>query len=129
MPALLMALGDYATGRFSYRDVADRLNTQGFRSRTGKLFTGASIRDVVGNQFYEGKVVYHKGLSDEIVVEGSHHIPKEVKDLWTKCQEIRTSRRNPTVAVPLRSHAPTFPPNQPKRNARDFGCTARPMSR
>ena len=108
MPALLTALGDYATGRFSYRDVADRLNTQGFRSRTGKLFTGASIRDVVGNQFYEGKVVYHKGLSDEIVVEGSHHIPKEVKDLWTKCQEIRTSRRNNTAGHP-RSLSRSYP--------------------
>ena len=108
MPSLLLALGDYATGRFSYRDVADRLNSQGFRTRTERLFTGASIRDVLGNRFYEGKVVYHEGQSDEVVVDGSHDVPREVKELWLKCQEIKVSRRSGTAGHP-RGPSRSFP--------------------
>ena len=108
MPALIMALGDYATGQHSFRDVADRLNAQGYRTRTGRPFTGASIRDVLGNRFYEGKVTYHEGLPDEMVTDGSHEVPQEVKDLWAKCQDIRASRRNTTAGHP-RGPSRSFP--------------------
>jgi len=100
LPILLMALEDYATGQFSYRYVASRVNAKGYRTRTGRLFTGASIRDLMSNRFYEGKVIYRKGLADEIVVDGYHHVPEEVKDLWTKCQDIKKSRRNNTAGHP-----------------------------
>jgi len=100
LPILLMALEGYATGQFSYRYVASRVNAKGYRTRTGRLFTGASIRDLMSNRFYEGKVIYRKGLADEIVVDGYHHVPEEVKDLWTKCQDIKKSRRNNTAGHP-----------------------------
>ena len=108
MPALLMALGDYATGRFSFRDVADRLNAKGFRTRNGRPFTGASIRDVLGNRFYEGKVVYHEGLPDEVIADGSHDVPEAVKELWLTCQEVKGSRRNNTAGHP-RGPSRSFP--------------------
>ncbi len=108
MPALLMLLRGYATGRSSFSDVADQLNAQGFRTRNGRPFTGASIRDVLGNHFYEGKVVYHEGLADEVVVDGNHEVPREVKILWLKCQEIKSLRRNTTVGHP-RGPARHFP--------------------
>jgi len=108
MPILLMLLSDYATGRFSFRDVADRLNAQAFRTRHARPFTGASIRDVLGNRFFEGKVVYHEGLPDEVVVDGTHEVPQEVKELWVKCQEIKDIRRNTTAGHP-RGHARHFP--------------------
>ena len=100
MPAVVMLLKDYGTGRFSFRDVADRLNTHGYRTRTGRPFTGASVRDVLGNRFYEGKVVYHQRLPDEVVVDGIHEVPQEVRDLWLKCQEIKTRRHNTTAGHP-----------------------------
>ena len=65
MPVLLMLLKDYATGRSSFRQVADRLNAHAYRTRTGMPFTGASIRDVLSNRFYEGKVIYHQRLPME----------------------------------------------------------------
>ena len=108
MPALLMGLRDYATGRFSFRDVADRLNAQGYRTRTGRPFTGASIRDVLGNRFYQGMVIYHEGQPDELVTDGSHEVPQEVQGLWTKCQEIKVSRRNNTAGHP-RGASRSFP--------------------
>ena len=100
MPALETLLQDYATGRYSFRDVADRLNAKGYRTRNGRPFTGASVRDVLANRFYECKVVYHQGLADEVVVDGTHEVTQEVKDLWIKCQEIKSRRRNTTAGHP-----------------------------
>ena len=57
MPVLLSLLRDYSTGDYSYRDVAGRLNVQGFRTVKGRPFREASVRDVLGNRFYDGKVV------------------------------------------------------------------------
>ena len=108
LPTLLSLLRDYSTGQFSFRDVADRLNSQDFRTKTGRPFTGASIRDVLDNRFYEGKVVYHLGLPDEIVVDGSHEVFPEVTELWLKCQEMKERRRNTTAGHPrgLSRHFP-----------------------
>ena len=92
MPTLLALLKDYASSGYSFKEVADRLNAQGLRMRTGRLFSGYSIRDVLDNRFYEGKVVYHKDLSDEMVINGSHVVPDEVKELWLKCQDIKKER-------------------------------------
>ena len=100
MPTLEMLLWEYATGRYSYRDVADRLNAKGYRTRSGRPFTGASIRDVLSNRFYQGKVVYHQGLADEVVVDGTHDVPQPVKDAWIKCQEIKSRRRNTAAGRP-----------------------------
>jgi hypothetical protein len=100
MPALLSLLRDYSTGHFPYRDLAERLNAQGLRTRSGGPFTGASIRGVLSNRFYEGKLVYHEGLPDESVVDGVHEVPPEVRDLWLKCQEIKARRRTTTVGHP-----------------------------
>ena len=82
MPALLAALRNYATGNSSFSDVADDLNANGFRTQTGRAFTGYNIRDILANRFYEGKVIYHQGLLDEKVFEGIHEVPTEVRELW-----------------------------------------------
>ncbi len=103
-----MLLETYASGRFSYRDVADQLNAQGYLTSTGRGFIGASIRDVLANRFYEGKVVYHRGQPDEALIDGVHKVPEEVKDLWLKCQEIKELRRNTTAGHP-RGPAVYFP--------------------
>ena len=108
MPVLLSLLQDYSTGDYSYRDVADRLNAQGFRTVRGRPFREASVRDVLGNRFYDGKVVYHEGKDDELTTEGIHEVAQEVKDLWTECQAIKRSRRNTTTGHP-RGPAHHFP--------------------
>ena len=63
---------------------------------------------MLGNRFYDGKVVYHEGQDDELVTKGIHEVPQEVKDLWAKCQEIKRSRRNTTTGHP-RGPAHHFP--------------------
>ena len=65
MPILLMGLREYATGEYSYRQVANDLNAHPYRTQNGRLFTGYNLRDILSNRFYEGKVVYHAGCPDE----------------------------------------------------------------
>lgn len=93
IPILRALLQDYSTGRFSFKDVADSLNTRGFRTRNDRPFTGASVRDVLGNRFYEGKVVYHKGQPDGEVRQGVHEVADDIKHLWLRCQEVKQERR------------------------------------
>ncbi|MFC1947958.1 recombinase family protein [Chloroflexota bacterium] len=104
MPALLLALKDYATGDFSYSEVADHLNAHGYRTRNGRIFTGYNIRDIMSNRFYDGKVVYHQGLADETVYNGSHEVPDQARKLWSCCQMIKRQRRTSTTGYPRREN-------------------------
>lgn len=104
MPALLMALREYASEMFSYREVADDLNAHGFRTSTGRLFTGYSMRDILANRFYEGKVVYHEGLPDEQVINGIHEVPDEVRELWLRCQSTKNGRAITKAGHPRREN-------------------------
>jgi DNA invertase Pin-like site-specific DNA recombinase len=108
MPALLMALREYASGGFSFREVADHLNAKGYRMRSGGLFTGYTIRDILSNRFYEGKVVYHQGLANERRIDGCHEVPDEVRDLWLRCQGVKKSRAIHAAGHP-RSEDHTYP--------------------
>jgi DNA invertase Pin-like site-specific DNA recombinase len=101
MPGLLMALRAYAAGNVSYSAVADRLNADGFRLQTGRLFTGYSVRDIMANRFYEGKVVYHEGQADELIVSGLHDVPEEIKELWARCQVVKRTRALSTAGHPV----------------------------
>jgi DNA invertase Pin-like site-specific DNA recombinase len=102
MPALLIALREYASGKVSYREVADELNSHGFRTNTGKLFTGYNMRDILTNRFYEGKVVYHQGLPDEKIINGFHEVSDEVKELWLHCQDVKKGRSITAAGHPRR---------------------------
>ncbi len=92
MEALRTLLQSYVNGDHSYQTLADYLNAQGYRNRVGKLFTKGSVEHVLSNRFYEGKAVYHSGESDEEVVEGTHAVPNDIKELWQKCQNWKIKR-------------------------------------
>ena len=93
MPALLALLRGYALGDHSYQSLADELNSQGFRTRQGEPFTLGAVKSVVDNPFYSGKVYFHRGKPDEQIVDGIHEVSDEIKELWLKCQEVRSQRR------------------------------------
>ena len=42
----------------SQGSIAARINSKGFRTRTGRMFTGYSVRDMLANRFYAGVIVY-----------------------------------------------------------------------
>ena len=108
MPALLMILRDYATERYSFREVADRLNAAGYRTRKGNPFTSYFVRDVLSNRFYNGKVIYHDGQPDEMIINGIHELPDEVRNLWQQCQRIKRDRLSPGAGHP-RGETRSFP--------------------
>ena len=100
IPVLLAILGGYASGKHSFRSLAQELNAQDLRTASGKPFTESSISTTLNNRFYEGKVVYHPGRGDETVIEGAHEVPEEVRKLWLRCQEMRRSRKEPGQPSP-----------------------------
>ena len=99
MPILQMALNQYATGQNSLNEVAIKLNSNGYRSHDGNRFTAHSIKDILHNRFYEGKVVFHRGSPETKVIDGIHEVPPEVKELWLKCQQVRQERRVGTCSI------------------------------
>jgi len=87
----------YATGRFSFRSLAEPLNRNGIRPFRGDdkanhnrskaiIFTGDVLKDLIGNPSYAGKVVVEGEL-----IEGLH--PALVDEqTWRACQDVK--RRN-----------------------------------
>ena len=109
MPTLLAVLKGYATGSHSFRTLAQELNVQGHRTTSGKPFTESSISTILNNRFYEGKIVYHRGQPDERVIEGAHEVPKEVRDLWERCQTVRNNRNQPGQPSPRSKEQRIYP--------------------
>jgi site-specific DNA recombinase len=51
----------YATGRYSYIDLAEWINEAGYHTRSGRSFSKDTISEMLRNPFYKGKVVYKRG--------------------------------------------------------------------
>ena len=102
MPILLVLLRDYASGKYSLREVANNLNSLGYRTRNHNVFTGHAVKDVLHNRFYEGKILYHEGLPDEKVIDGTHEVSPEVRELWLCCQTVKQERQTSTRGRPRR---------------------------
>ena len=60
LPGLRMAFEHYALGTNSDTDVAVLLNEAGYRSKTGRRFSKETVRDILQNQTYLGKIKYQK---------------------------------------------------------------------
>lgn len=53
-PLILELFTKYATGRYSYADLAQGLNQRGFKTQLGNPFTYSSIKDILKNKAYCG---------------------------------------------------------------------------
>ena len=100
MYALLALLRGYSAGNHSYRTLAQELNARGFRTKRGHPFTEGSIAVVLSNPFYIGKFRYHMGKEDEELREGTHSVPMEVRDLWLRCQDVRSEKGREGIPSP-----------------------------
>jgi site-specific DNA recombinase len=85
----------YATGRYSYQEVADWINDSGFRTRSGRRFSKDTIADMLRNPFYKGFVAYGQGRRDQAAKElfPGKHQPLVGPELWDACRRIREQRR------------------------------------
>ncbi|RJQ43356.1 MAG: recombinase family protein [Gaiellales bacterium] len=67
----------YATGNYSYRSLAEELNSRGYRTRNKQKqpnpFTHKNVQVIIGNHWlYRGYLVIHKGQENEEIVKGVH---------------------------------------------------------
>ncbi len=92
----------YATGAYSDQQIAEWLNEQGFRTSRDHPFGKDTVRDMLCNAYYAGKIRYRgmtvrpKGVSFRStppqVSEGQHE-PIINEELWQRAQAVRASRR------------------------------------
>ena len=108
LPGLLLAFESYATGNYSDTEIAQLLNQQGYRSKSGRPFATDTIRDLLQNRTYLGLVRYkpYQQSTDEASskteiewFKGKHDavIPQQ---LFDRCQEVRLQRRRGTEYTP-----------------------------
>ncbi len=102
LPGLILAFESYATNKYSDRDIAHLLNEKGYRSKTGRRFSKDTVRSMLQNRTYLGKIKYQKYKSRkdgtrsyEAPVEwfDGQHDAVISEELFDKCMEVRASRR------------------------------------
>jgi site-specific DNA recombinase len=101
-PIILEMYERYASGIFSDLQIADWLNAQGHRTNRGQPFSKNTVRDMLCNIYYMGKISY-RGMSvrpkdvsfrsTPPQVSASQHEPIVSEDLWQRCQTARANRR------------------------------------
>lgn len=103
--AVRLAYEEYATGRYSHKEIADLLNRAGYRTRPNKQhpgshrFTKDTVAEMLRNPFYMGKILYHKhGPQEKELYDGLHE-PIVSPELWERCQRVRESKRVASRAV------------------------------
>jgi DNA invertase Pin-like site-specific DNA recombinase len=100
-PIVRQTFERYATGLYYDQEMANWLNSQGFRTRFDRLFTKDALRDLLQNPFYKGDVLYRgqyaqggktRRKADAEVMKGLHS-PIIDEELFYKCQRARAARR------------------------------------
>ena len=100
-----LAYEQYATGHYSHLEIAELLNTDGYRTRPtthhtkGRRFSKDTVAEMLKNPFYMGKVVYHKHNQAQSEIFDGLHQPIIAPELWERCQAIRSGRRSSSRAV------------------------------
>lgn len=103
--AVRLAFESYATGNFSFQQIADLLNDKGYQSATGRLFTKDSIDDLLRNRFYAGDIVYggDSAEGEQAEVYPGQHEAIISRDLFEQTQQARDRRRGS-----IRSYQPAY---------------------
>ena len=101
LPGLKLAYDAYASGQYSDTEVARLLNERGYRSKTGRPFSKETLRDILQNQTYLGKVKYQayrrnsngsRSYAAPIEwLEGQHEAVVD-EEVFEQCQKVRASR-------------------------------------
>jgi site-specific DNA recombinase len=105
---LILAFEQHATGQYSDADVATLLNEAGYRTKKGRLFSKDTVRDMLQNQTYLGKVKYQqtrrngdrsRDYSAPIEWFDGQHEALISQELFDRSQAIRASRAAHRQAV------------------------------
>jgi site-specific DNA recombinase len=92
----------YATGKYSDMQIAEWLNSQGYRTSRNRGFSKDTVRDMLCNTYYMGKIRYRgmtvcpKGVSFRSTpprVTVGQHKPIVSEELWQRCQTVGARHR------------------------------------
>jgi len=107
-PYVVMMFEWYVTGNYSHRDIANKLNEMGLRTGRDLLWTYTSVRIVLTNPVYIGKMVTHdttytasykRVLGEPKVYQGGHE-PLISEELFNQAQEMAKRRYKNRSAKP-----------------------------
>lgn len=101
-PVVVEMFERYATGKYSDMQITEWLNAQGYLTNRGHPFGKDTVRDMLCNAYYAGKIRYRgmsvrpKGVSFRStppkIADGQHEAIIS-EELWRRCQTVRASRR------------------------------------
>lgn len=91
----------YATGNYSDNDIAQWLNQNGYIAKSGRPFATDTVRDILQNKIYIGKIKYRPASAKEGRAPRSQaqyfqgkHIPIIDEELFELCQQARRAKRS-----------------------------------
>lgn len=90
--AIEIIFDSYANKKLNQKEIADKINLLGYKTRENKIFTVRSISIILRNVVYIGTLLYELKNREPIVVEYAHEaiIPKK---LFDETQVLRSERR------------------------------------
>jgi hypothetical protein len=101
LKGLMLAFELYSTANYSDNDIARKLNTSGYRTKAGKLFSTEMVRDMLQNRTYLGFVKYQpyqrhadgrRSWAGKVEWFPGKHQALVPQGLFDRCQEIRHAK-------------------------------------
>lgn len=99
---VLLAFKAYAAGKHSYATVATLLNEAGYKSKSGRPFSKDTIREIMRNEIYIGRVRYQatqynsngsRNFTAPVEWVDGQHEPIIDLDLFEQCSGTRAKRK------------------------------------
>jgi DNA invertase Pin-like site-specific DNA recombinase len=88
-PYVIRAFELYATGSYSFKDIAGILYEEGLRTGTGKKVPGGNIHRFISDPFYYGMMRKYGRL------QAGNHTPLISKDLFDQAQRVLENKNRP----------------------------------
>ncbi|MGG7179259.1 recombinase family protein [Clostridium paraputrificum] len=100
--AVRFIFNEYANGK-GYKAITNQLNKLGYKTKKGNDFSVSSIRDILTNPVYIGKIRYNlrqcwsekrrRNINDNPIITDGIHKPIIDEKLWDKVQSIMESKK------------------------------------
>jgi site-specific DNA recombinase len=106
---VILAFEAYSTGKYGYADTAKLLNEAGFRSKSGRPFSKDTVREIIRNEIYIGRVRYQetrynsngsRNFTAPVVWVQGKHEPIITVELFEKCVGLRAEKRTYSRPTP-----------------------------
>jgi site-specific DNA recombinase len=104
----------YAEGK-GLKSITNYINQLGYRTKKGNLFSTASVREILRNPIYVGKIRYNlrenwsekrrKGINKNPIIVQGEHDPIITPELWEKVQKLYSQRSY----KPIRNFSGSYP--------------------